>query len=157
MGVNVLDQLPFIRKATLSVARDVTAAEADVIPEGFRNNIRWNLGHIVATTDRLAFGIAGLPSRAPDGYAKWFGRDSSPGTWEGDVPGLEEIIARLEEQPERIRESLEGRLDTPLDKPYPLPSGLTFHTIGEALNYSMYHEGVHLGTIKSYLRQIRKP
>jgi hypothetical protein len=156
MGVNLLYQLSYIRNVTLSVAKDVTAEEADVIPEGFRNHIRWNLGHILTTQDRLTFAVAGLPSHVPAGYGKWFGRESTPLTWEGDAPALDELLSRLEAQPEQIRQALEGKLDTKLEKPFTLGTGLTLETIGDSLNYSLYHEGVHLSVIKAYIRLIRR-
>ncbi|MFF3923476.1 DinB family protein [Paenibacillus lactis] len=46
MNEALLNQLDFARASTLAAAKDVTEQEADIVPEGFANSIRWNLGHI---------------------------------------------------------------------------------------------------------------
>lgn len=39
-------QLESYRSTVMDVLRDVTDEEADLVPSGFNNNIRWNAGHI---------------------------------------------------------------------------------------------------------------
>jgi len=41
------DHMGFGRTHALLVAEDATEDRADVVPAGFRNNIRWNLGHVL--------------------------------------------------------------------------------------------------------------
>ncbi len=39
-------QLESYRREVLGVLEDITEEQAEVIPAGFKNNIRWNLGHM---------------------------------------------------------------------------------------------------------------
>ncbi|WP_374934851.1 DinB family protein [Neobacillus driksii] len=42
----MFNQLESYRSYILVVLENVSREEAEVIPKGFNNNIRWNLGHI---------------------------------------------------------------------------------------------------------------
>lgn len=61
MESHLFKQMDFVRGQTLKLMEGVTEEQADVIPEGFRNSIRWNLGHIYVVTERIAFQYIGLP------------------------------------------------------------------------------------------------
>jgi hypothetical protein len=51
MNEYILDQLEFVRTATLSAVEGLSEGEANAVPEGFSNNILWNLGHIYFVQD----------------------------------------------------------------------------------------------------------
>lgn len=146
----IFKQLDFIRKNTLRVVEDVTEEMADVIPEGFRNNIRWHLGHIYFVMEGFAFHYLDLPKRLPEGYAKLFANGTSPLEWEQTPPTLEELRQLLSEQQERVRSLLENRTDVKVDPPFTNRSGVKLETVAEFLNFNLYHEGMHLGIIKTY-------
>ena len=42
----LFNQLNSYRSYILHVLENVTKEEADIVPNGFNNNIRWNMGHI---------------------------------------------------------------------------------------------------------------
>lgn len=45
----VWNQYDLIRGLFLEDVTKTTEEEADIVPEGFKNNIRWNIGHILLT------------------------------------------------------------------------------------------------------------
>lgn len=147
MGDFLFDQLNFVRSATLHIVQDVSESEADAIPTGFNNNIRWNLGHIYLVQEQFAFYFAQEPMHIPDGFKELFAMGSKPADWKIQPPTLPELLQLLEEQPNRIKEKLSNRLNEPVAKPFTLRS-LTLNTIGEFLNFCLYHEGGHSQTIK---------
>ena len=59
MNEAIFNQLDFARGGTLKSVENVTEQEADIIPEGFANSIRWNLGHIYTVHEQFAFATAG--------------------------------------------------------------------------------------------------
>lgn len=148
-------QLKVIRSCTINAVKELSESQADLVPEGFNNNIRWNLGHVYLLQERFAFGGSQEPMIVPDGFADLFGVDSKPSEWEVQPPTLPELIQLLEDQTRRIEEKLNICLNEVVAKqPLTLSSGLTLNTIGESLAFSMYHEGMHVQTIRMLKRFI---
>ena len=147
----LFDQLKVIRNNTINAVKELSESQADSVPEGFNNNIRWNLGHVYVVQERFAFGFIKEPLM-PEGFTELFGRDSKPSEWKVQPPTLPELIKLLEDQTGRIEEKLSNRLDEVVEKPYAMPSGLTLKTTGEFLTFSMYHEGMHIQSIKMLKR-----
>ncbi len=142
------------RAGTLQTAKKVQADHADladVIPEGFNNSIRWNLGHIAAILDQLANYPAGEQPELPKEYNKAFSNGTSPKNFDDSTPSLDAIIQALEEQPKKLKEKFSGRLGDTLPKPFPL-AGVEFKTVGDLIAFNLYHEGMHLGQINTMIR-----
>lgn len=145
-------QLAFVRGQTLKLMDGVTEEIADQIPEGFRNTIRWNLGHIYVVLERFAFQYMGLPQHLPNGFKEQFEYGTSP-TNKPDsipVPTLQELEILLKEQGERIRKVLEHRLQEKIVPPYTTSAGITLGTPEQFLSFNLYHEGMHISVIKLY-------
>ena len=148
----LFNQLKVIRSNTINAVKELNESQADSVPEGFNNNIRWNLGHIYLVQEKFAFGFTQEKMIEPDGFADLFELGSKPSAWKVQPPTLPELIQLLENQTSRIEEKLNNRLDEVVEKPLAMPSGLTLKTIGEFLTFSMYHEGQHFQTIKMLKR-----
>lgn len=130
-----------IRGITLNTLAEVTEEEADLIPDGFNNNIRWNLGHIAFVQDRVTFHLLEEEMGVPKLYKFLFSPGTSPDKWQFPAPSLEELAAILTKQNKRIQDTFAGRLDEQLDPAFTNGMGLTFQTIGESLLFTFYHEG----------------
>ncbi|MGO4499320.1 DinB family protein [Paenibacillus sp. 2RAB27] len=142
-----LKQLDFIRQSTIKAVAGLSESTIDHIPEGFNNNIRWNLGHIYTVQEKFAFHFAGEPLQLPENFDRLFAKGTKPADWHEKLPSLEELLVLLAEQPKRIQEVLQDRLDERVAKPFTTGSGLLLNTIGEFLNFTLYHEGMHFNTI----------
>lgn len=124
---------------------------ADAIPDTFRNNIRWNLGHIYVVQERLAFHFPGLPFELPAGFSELFAKGSTPLNWTATPPSLEELTSLMRDQQDRIRQGSEPILHDKPEKPFALSSPeLKFETNEALLTFSMYHEAGHASVIKLY-------
>jgi len=147
----VFKQLAFVRSQTLKVIDGVTEEIADQIPEGFRNSIRWNLGHIYVVMERMALQHIGFPLHLPQGFKEQFENGTSPINHSGnEVPTLLEIETLLSEQQERIRFALADRLQEKFIPPYTTSAGMTLETPEQFLSFLLYHEGMHFSVIKLY-------
>ena len=144
----LFDQLKVIRTNTINEVKELSENQADLVPGGFNNNVRWNLGHVYLVQERFAFGFAQEPMHLPDGFLELFGKDTKPSEWKTQTPTLPALIQLLEDQTTRIEENLKNRLDELIKDPFTMPSGLTLKTIREFLTFSMYHEGMHVQTIR---------
>ncbi|HEX7065924.1 MAG TPA: DinB family protein [Bacillales bacterium] len=129
---------------TVEGLKNIPNKIVDEIPSGFRNNIRWNAGHILVGWDHTMFPAVGLERQMPLAYHLMFPRGSKPADWTEKPPAMDELIQRLEEQPRRIAEACKGHLDDKLEEPF-----LHMTTLGEMVVFHIAHENLHTGTINS--------
>jgi len=138
----LLTQLESYRDETLHCVATVTEAEADLIPPGFRNNIRWNLGHLFLDQYLWIQHLTKEQTPIPDGFREWFGFGTSPADWQSPPPSLAELKSLLAEQPRMIRERYGHRLE---DAFPPIEMGM--HTLEHVLVRTIFHEGMHVHAI----------
>src|SRR5699024_12350492 len=87
----LFDQMKLIRKMTLHEFKHVTEEQADVIPEGFRNNIRWNLGHIYVVQHALLQHYGGIELEMDERFQQYFSANITQYDWEATRPSLDKI------------------------------------------------------------------
>ncbi len=146
----IFQQVELIRGRTMEVFNNIMEEQADIQPAGFNNTIRWNLGHILTVQELMAFSFMNEPMALPEDLMKLFVPGSKPSEWESTPPTLEALSNLLQEQTARIKQKLTGRMDEKLAKPFK-----DFQTVGEVLNYSIYHEGIHTGFLNALRRVVQ--
>src|SRR5690554_7246764 len=102
----VFKQLEFVRHLTIKAVEGTSEKTLDIIPEGFNNNLRWNLGHIYLVQEKLSFYFAGEPMQMPENFIRLFGKGTKPTDWSEEPPKLELLLDMLAEHPMRIQRSL---------------------------------------------------
>ncbi|WP_053364804.1 DinB family protein [Bacillus sp. FJAT-27245] len=135
-------QLSDYRNDILGCVANVSEEAADIVPIGFNNNIRWNLGHIYLDQLLWIKHLTKEPIEIPEGFNEWFGFGTSPANWSSEPPSLEELKKLLFRQPEWIKETYGDRLNETFPE---TESGM--HTIAQVLVRTIFHEGIHLGAI----------
>jgi uncharacterized damage-inducible protein DinB len=135
-------QLVSYRSEVLGVLKDVSEEQADIIPAGFKNNIRWNLGHIYLDQYLWIQAVTKEKAGVPEQFQSWFGYGSSPDSFEKDTPSFQELKELLREQPVKIKEMYGERLE----EEFP-PTERGMHTIEHVLIRTIFHEGLHMQTI----------
>ncbi|MBU5441239.1 DinB family protein [Paenibacillus sp. MSJ-34] len=151
----LFNQLRFVRNNTMRQAAEIGDEQSAIVPVGFNNNIKWNLGHIYVAQEKFAFILTGETSNMPDHYPGLFGPGTKPGDWDDGVPPMRELMQLLESQTDRIEQALEMRLKDQIEQPYTTSTGLTLSTVEELLSFCLYHEGMHFDAIKTMKRLIR--
>jgi len=145
----IFKQINLVRQSTSDELKDLTEEQADQIPEGFRNNIRWNLGHIYTVQNALLSKFGGKDVDMDPRYLQLFAPGTKPTDWKGDVPTLDELKETLEKQPEQLKNALIGQLDEKAAQEFN-----SLSSVGEILNFTLYHEGLHMGTIKAFKKSV---
>ncbi len=135
------------RGVTLQVIDSVTEEMADIVPQGFNNNIRWNLGHIYLDQYLWIQHLTKEPISFPDGFRKWFDYGTSPVTWASATPSLTTLKELLAEQPRFIKENYGDRLEEEFPE-----TELGMHTIAQVLVRTIFHEGLHIAAIQGIRR-----
>ncbi|MDX8365558.1 DinB family protein [Cytobacillus sp. IB215665] len=140
----LFEQMKMWRKWTVQLLRTIPDEVVDEIPHGHNNSIRWNAGHILVGWDHTMFPAVNEKRQLPLTYHQMFPRGSKPQNWTEHPPSIEEIINKLEEQPDLIVRSCMGHLDDPLHESF-----LGMETLGDMVVFHMNHENLHIGIIKS--------
>ena len=75
---NVLEQTLQIRKGFYHILKSTPREELLKIPNGFNNNIWWNIAHVVSTQQALVYGLAGLQLQMPQELKDKFKKGTVP-------------------------------------------------------------------------------
>jgi len=144
----IFNHMETVRGMTELLLQQIPEDIANEVPNGFNNNIRWNFGHIVFVQEKLVIERLGEEPKIPKDFVSCFGGGTKPTDWVDTPPTFSEIFTTMTEQKTRIKEILFGRLNEPLLNPFKTKTGFSFNTAGEILLFSIYHEALHVETIK---------
>ncbi|WP_219837659.1 DinB family protein [Paenibacillus sp. R14(2021)] len=154
MNATIFDELGIIRAQTLLAMEGMTEELVNRFPDGFRNNIHWQLGHIYFVTEYMTLSQLNLPMNLPEGFVERFGSGKGPLDYPASLPNatFPELKSLLTEQLDRIRKQYPlDRLNESVD-PINTSTGLSLVTPEQSLRYNMYHEGFHAGVLSTYKR-----
>ncbi|WP_409252356.1 DinB family protein [Bacillus sp. SCS-153A] len=145
-------QMEFIRMRTIAALDNTTEEMADLVPPGFKNSIRWNLGHIYLSHENIIHSFVGEKGYVPESFKELFGFNTSPDQWDTDVPSLSQLRELLSGQPDRLKKTFMGRLSERGGKPFQMTKNIAFETVAEVISFANWHEGLHQGTITALKR-----
>jgi len=141
-------QIAPIRKTRNYLLENISALSTDQlnkIPNGFSNNIIWNIAHIIAAQQGVCYRRAGLPVVVGDDFFEMYKPGSRP---EREVTETE--IAQIKQFLASTLERLELDYNKGLFKsytPWTTRYGVDINTIEDAISFLLYHEGLHAGII----------
>ncbi len=138
----LFNQLESYRGIILEAIESVTEEQANRVPDGFKNNIRWNLGHIYIDQYLWIYALTKESSEEIKRLNTWFGYGTSPSNFEEGTPTLEELRELLSRQPHDIKNSYGNRLEEEF-----APTEMGMYTIEQVLSRTIFHEGLHLQAI----------
>ena len=138
------------RELLLPYLENYTLEQLNTIPEGFNNNIFWNIAHVVVTQQRIVYALSGLPMMISEEMARTYMRGTKP---ERDVTAaeVEELKSLLFSTLNRTEADFRSGVFTRY-KEYTTEFGYTLHNIEEAMEFNNYHEGTHLGAIRALIK-----
>lgn len=140
-----IESIRRIRTTLLKNINGLSTEQLNKIPDGFNNNIIWNLAHMVSAMQGICYGRAGLNVAIEDKYYTPYRPDTKP---EGIVDAAEiEVIKQLFFS---TLDQLETDYTNNLFVNYPVVItryGVELTNIDDALNFLPFHEGLHIGAI----------
>jgi hypothetical protein len=148
--INMLRQC---RRLTTKAVTGLSEKQLLHIPDGYRNNILWNLGHVAVTQQRLCYKFSGLDLYIPEALCEVLKIGSSPADWKSP-PDFNQIMAYIEELPDKLEEDLRSNRFENFHE-YTTFNGVTMCDIDDAIIFNNIHEGVHLGIILSLRKAVR--
>jgi len=131
------------RKVLLQFLENHTLEQLNKIPEGFNNNLIWNIAHIVVVQQMLVYKLSGLPMLVSDEMVDKYKRGTKP---EQDVTQAEvdEIKSLLFETIDRTEADYAAKIFKNYQG-FTTMSGFTLENAEDALGFNYYHEAVHTG------------
>lgn len=152
---NISNHMKRVRGITLKSLEKIPEDLADHIPNTYKNNIRWNFGHIIVVQEKLVFGVMNEKLQIPTTFIEYFKPGTSPNDWNGTPPSFNELAKELTLQIDRIDNYAPYHLDEALPTPFINSSKMQFDTFSETLLFSFYHEALHMETIKRIYRLVK--
>lgn len=124
----------------------------NAIPEGFNNNIIWNMAHLVAAEQGICYVRSGLEPRMPMEFIKAYTRGTKP---EGIVSSadISAIKAALTATLPQLEADLAAGVFANY-KSWTTPFGIELASIEDAMQFLPFHEGIHCGYIMALKRVV---
>lgn len=124
-----------------------TVEQLNKIPEGFSNNLIWNIAHVVVTQQLLVYKLSGLPMMVSDEIIEKYKKGSKP---EHNVTQAEvdEIKSLLFSTIEKTKEDYEKGIFKNYQE-YPTSTGFVLKNVEDAIAFNNFHEGLHIGILMS--------
>jgi hypothetical protein len=128
-----------------NILNTFTMDQLNKIPKGFKNNIFWNIAHVVATQQLLVYKLSNLEMLLPEDWINEFKKETKPERiyTETDVDYVRKHL---------ISTILETEKDFKSNKfqefvPYQTSNGFLLYHINDSIEFNNFHEGMHLGII----------
>ncbi len=137
--------LKISRNLVLKKIDGLTHEQLHKIPEGFKNNIAWNVVHLVVTQQLLHYKLSGLQCLVPDDLIEKYRKGTAP-TEEMSAEDFEEVKELLAGLPDTLEEDYNEGIFKEYTE-YETSTGFVITSINDAISFNNLHEGIHLGTI----------
>lgn len=141
------DVLRKSRELILKELEGLTLDQIHEIPKGFKNNIAWNVAHVVVTQQVLHYKMSGLDCLCPDDLIDDYKKGTSP-TKTFTEEELEEVKELLMGLPDTLEEDFEAGIFENYNE-YPSSTGFVLSSIETAMSFNNFHEGIHYGIIRA--------
>lgn len=138
------------RKHYLTLIENYSLEQLNKTPEGFSNNLAWNLGHIIVSQQGLVYRLSGLPMYVSDEMRNTYMNGTKPTgtTTQAEIDELKELLFSLVEKTKQ--DYAAGKFETYNE--YTTGTGYHLGNLHDAIEFNNYHEGLHFG----FMMNIRK-
>lgn len=120
------------------------------VPDGFNNNLIWNIGHVIVSQQSLVYKGSGLPAPVDESLFSLYARGTRP---ERDITQAEAGALRvlLFSLIEKTEEDYSNKVFATYNA-RKSEMGFSLDTINDAIAFNNHHESLHLGI----MMQMRK-
>jgi hypothetical protein len=127
-----------------------TLEQLNTIPEGFSNNLIWNIGHIIVVQQMLVYNLSGLPMMVSEEMVSRYKRGTKPehSVTQEEVDEFKKLLWSTLEQ---TKKDFAANIFKNFTE-FTTMSGYTMKSAQEAMEFNNYHEAIHTGI----MMQIRK-
>ncbi|WP_316735976.1 DinB family protein [Pedobacter aquatilis] len=133
------------RKAFIQLIDGLTIEQLNKIPDGFNNNIIWNFGHIVVSTQTLCYVRTGILEDASSvKFVDSYKKDTKP-TYIVSAEEVAELKSIALGSIKKIEEDYEHGVFANITPYSTVTYGVQLNTIEEVLTTTIGHDNLHFG------------
>ncbi|GJM30098.1 MAG: hypothetical protein DHS20C17_27330 [Cyclobacteriaceae bacterium] len=133
------------RKNLLSLLKPYSDEQLNTIPTGFKNNLIWNLGHVIVSHQVLCYKFCGLSAAISDEYINKFRKGTIPGppVNSSNIDYLKTLaLETVDVFIDDYRKGIFKQYQT-----YQSMYGVSLTCIEDAIEFNNTHEGLHIGYV----------
>lgn len=142
-----IENIQHPRLRILEAINSLTIEQLNKVPEGFNNNIVWNLAHMVAAQQGICYRRAGLDMMIDDDFFNAYKPDTKPEKFvdEAGFANIKELMtATLKQFDTDYDAGIFGNYGA-----FTTRYGVELRNIDDAIGFIPFHEGLHIGYIMS--------
>lgn len=133
------------RNVLLKFLDECTLEQLNTIPEGFKNNIIWNIGHIVVVQQMLVYNLSGLPMMVSDELVAKYKKGTSPNQ-DCSIEEVKELKMLLFTTLEQTKMDFNNDIFKNYTE-FTTMTGFLVISAKAAMEFNNFHEGLHIGII----------
>jgi len=146
----LFDTAIFTRKSLLKIMETRSYEELVKIPIGFRNSIFWNIAHLLVTQQLLCYRLSGLDLSIDEEMVNKYGKGAIA-TSKVSIEDIDYVRANLSILADKLKEDYKkGEFKN--YKSYMTSTNIELCDIEDALTFSNFHDGIHLGVVLSLMK-----
>ena len=130
---------PFLENYTLE--------QLNAIPEGFSNNLIWNIAHIIVTQQLLVYKLSGLAMNISDEMVEKYRKGTKP-EHQATQAEVDEIKSLLFSTMDQTAADIDAKIFENFTE-YPTSTGFVLKSAEDAMVFNNFHEGLHIGILIS--------
>ena len=140
------------RKNILRSVEGLTEKQINTIPEGFKNNIAWNFGHILIMQQLLFYTMSGNEPMVSKEMIDKYKKGNRP-TNNITIEEFDELKELYVKSIDKAEEDYNSGLFSGY-QPYQTSYGINIDTIEDVIQFIYAHDALHWGIILSMLKVI---
>lgn len=127
-------------------------SELNKVPDGFNNNIIWNIAHVIVTQQLLVYNLSGLPTIVSKEMIDSYRKGTRP-LRDLNQAEVDAISNLLFSTIEKTKDDYDSKLFQTYNQ-YTVTTKNTISNVEEAIEFNNFHEGIHLGYILALRKSI---
>ena len=141
-----------VRKNLLKILQTTSHKDLLIIPDGFNNNIYWNIAHCVATQQLLCYYLSGNPFRIDKYWIETYKKGTLPNL-NVQPSEVEDLSFLLTETSKILMKDYDADFFSDYT-PYTTSFGMDLKSIQDAIIFNNIHESLHYGYALAQKRAI---
>lgn len=140
------------RKYVYGLLEHLALEQLNKVPEGFNNNIIWNVAHTIVTQQLLVYRLSGLPCMVPEDMITRYrkGTKAENDVTQAEVDAIKNLMFSTIE---KTSEDYDKKLFQTYNE-YTVTTKNTLTNVDDAIDFNNFHEGIHLGYVLALQRVI---
>jgi DinB superfamily len=135
------------RKIVSQFLENYTLEQLNAIPEGFSNNLIWNIGHIVVVQQMLVYKLSNLPMMVSEELVEKYKKGTRP-LQDATQADVDEIKALLFATIHQTKTDFENTIFKDYTE-FTTAVGFHIKSAKDAITFNSFHEGLHIGIMMS--------